>query len=108
MIEFVESLNIHHGFLARRQLQGQAEEEKKTVITSARVRCSKGKGKGIGIWIRDRAPLALLTRAESSSPFLSNVRLGQRRHHWYPHKMTSEKKKELLIERQSIRHESTN
>lgn len=29
MIEFIESLNIHHGFLARRQLQDQAEEEKK-------------------------------------------------------------------------------
>ena len=29
VIEFIESLNIHHGFLARRQLQDQAEEEKK-------------------------------------------------------------------------------
>ena len=46
VIEFIESLNIHHGFLARRQLQDQAEEEKRTVITCARGRRSKGKGKG--------------------------------------------------------------
>ena len=69
------------------------KKKRRTVTSCTRGRRSRGKGKGNGIWVRDRAPLALLTRAEFSSPFLSNVRLGQRRHHWYPHEMTSEKKK---------------